>query len=77
METVRPLPEYVDKAKSLPATADVRDRLLAKSQSRFSKAGGYFMLQPVEKVALQLHFEEHALLEWQDRVFAMRRASVN
>ncbi len=75
METVRPLPEYVDKAKSLPA--DVRDRLLAKSQSRFSKAGGYFMLQPVEKVALQLHFEEHALIEWQDRVLAMRNTSVN
>ncbi|UCV27559.1 hypothetical protein [Ferribacterium limneticum] len=75
METVRPLPEYVDKAKALPA--EVRDRLLAKSQSRFSKTGGYFMLQPVEKVALQLHFEEHALIEWQDRVLAMRSASVN
>lgn len=73
METIRPIPEYVDKARNL--AVDARELLLARSQSRFSRKPGYLALQPLERVALLLQFEEQSLREWQVRVMAMRQVS--
>jgi hypothetical protein len=75
MDPITPLPEYVDSAKDLPTL--VADSLLAKSHARFAKQPGYFLLQPVEKVALQLQFEEQSLLAWQHKVFELRRRSAS
>lgn len=75
MEPVNPLPEYVDCAKDLPI--QVADSLLAKSHARLAKQPGYFLLQPVEKVALQLQFEEQSLRAWQHKVVELRRRSAS
>ena len=74
METIRPLPHYVDKAKTL--ATDACESLLAKSQWRFAKVNGYFLLLPIEKMALQLQFEEQALQEWQSKIIAMRAVAI-
>jgi hypothetical protein len=73
METIRPLPQYVEKASTL--ATEEQESLLAKSQWRFANTNGFFLLQPIEKVALQLHFEEQALEAWQTKVLAMRAAA--
>jgi hypothetical protein len=71
LEPITPIPEYVDSAKDLPT--QVADSLLAKSHARFAKQPGYFLLQPIEKVALQLQFEEQSLKAWQHKVVELRR----
>jgi hypothetical protein len=75
MEPISPIPEYVDNAKDLSPAA--LDSLLAKSHARFAKQPGYFLLQPVEKVALQLQFDEQSLRAWEHKVVELRRRSAS
>lgn len=73
MEPIGPIPSYIDSAKALPP--EVAVCLLTKSHTRFANQPGYFLLQPVEKVALQLQFDEESLREWRHQVVALRSAN--
>lgn len=73
MEPISPIPSYVDSAKALPP--EVAASLLTQSHARFANQPGYSLLQPVEKVALQLQFDEQSLMEWQHQVVTLRRAN--
>ena len=68
---MKPTEQYIEKASALPD--EVAKQLLLSGRTRFSSDPTYLPLQPNEKVAAQLQFEDEALQEWQTKVAQLRQ----
>jgi hypothetical protein len=68
---VKPTEQYIERALLLPE--EVTNQLLVTGHIRFSKNPHYRRLQHLEKVAVQLQFEDAAQQEWMNKVVQLRQ----
>jgi hypothetical protein len=68
---VKPTEQYIERALLLPE--EVTNQLLVTGHVRFLKDPHYRHLQPLEKVAVQLQYEDVAHQEWMTKVAQLRQ----
>lgn len=66
METAKPTREYVERAMAL--SAEEAHELAAKFDARIPDSRLHARLAPLERTALQLCFEEQALMQWRANI---------